>query len=483
MKLVVISLGLGPEEMTQGAVAKLSGAKHICLRTDQNASASWLQSHAIPFESMDDVYVESGDFDALQDAVADRLLERLQMHREVVYAVADAASDATVARLREKLPNETALEILPGVGLAGRAIAGALEASTQADFSRCTQLPAVDLPRAHWPLEAPLVVLELASPLVAGEVKLRLLDAYAPTHEVIFQVGIGAERVCKRFPLAELDRQEAYDHTASLVVPALPLEQRTRYDAGDLARIMQRLRGPGGCPWDREQTHQTLRPYLLEEAYEAADAIQGGDEAKMADELGDVLLQVVFHAEIGRQHGTFTLTDITSAICRKMIDRHAHIFGDVVCETATDVLKSWDSIKRKERGLRTTAEAMRDVPTSLPALMRAGKVQDKARKVGFDWDDAGQALEKVREETGELAQELAAGDRTAEEGGDLLFAVVNVLRLLKIDPELALHDATEKFLSRFSAMEQQILSENKQMQGMTLQELDVYWEKVKINHA
>lgn len=483
MKLTVVSLGLSPEEMTLGTVSALEQAKWICLRTGQHPAAGWLTERSIAFESLDEAYLQSEDFDALQDAITKRLQERLHAHLEVVYAVADAGSDATVALLREKLPQDMELRVLPGVGLAARAIAGATETLAQADLSWCTQIPAVDLPRAHWPLEAPLVVLEVASPLLAGEVKLRLLEAYTPDARVLYQKGFGKERRTAVIALEEIDRQQDFDHTVTLIVPSVPLEQRRRFDTGDLARIMQILRGPGGCPWDREQTHQTLRPYLLEEAYEAADAIQGGDEAKMADELGDVLLQVVFHAEIGREQGTFTLMDITSAICRKMIDRHAHIFGDVVCETAEDVLVSWDSIKRRERGQQTTAETMRDIPTSLPALMRAGKVQDKARKVGFDWDDAGQALEKVREETGELALELTTGGRTAEEGGDLLFAVVNVLRLLKIDPELALHDATEKFLARFSAMEQRILSENKQLQGMTLQEMDVYWEKVKAENT
>ena len=242
---------------------------------------------------------------------------------------------------------------------------------------------------------------------------------------------------------------------------------------------MALLRGENGCPWDREQTHQSLRKYLLEEAYEAAGAIDEEDPDHLADELGDVLLQVVFHASVGESHGEFSIGDVTTAICRKMIYRHAHIFGTDQCATAKEVADNWEKLKKAEKGLHTQGEVLADVSRSLPALTRAHKVQKKAANVGFDWDAPLEALPKVHEEAEEVRAELEAGHDPAEELGDLLFSCVNVTRLCGLEAERLLELATEKFIRRFSAMENLIKCDGKSLEGLTLSEMDVYWNQVK----
>ncbi|MEG1472381.1 MAG: nucleoside triphosphate pyrophosphohydrolase, partial [Clostridia bacterium] len=258
-------------------------------------------------------------------------------------------------------------------------------------------------------------------------------------------------------------------------VPAVPLEKRTRFDMDDLVHVMKRLRAPDGCPWDKEQTHESLLTHLLEESYEYVQAVRDGDFDHMYDELGDVLLQVVFHAEIARQHGNFDLADVTTAICQKMIERHTHIFGTAKADTAADVLTNWEAIKRKQRGITSNAQAMDDVSTGLSALMRASKVQHKAAKVGFDFASPADALQKVYEEAEEVAQNLHAGENPEEELGDLLFSVVNVCRLCDKNPDISLFSATNKFIERFRFMENEIKKSGKCIEDLTLSEMDVYW--------
>ncbi|MBE7025193.1 MAG: nucleoside triphosphate pyrophosphohydrolase [Ruminococcaceae bacterium] len=254
-----------------------------------------------------------------------------------------------------------------------------------------------------------------------------------------------------------------------------------RYSFQDLIDIIARLRGEGGCPWDAEQTHQSIKKNMIEEAYEATEAIDSGIGAKMADELGDLLLQIVFHAQIGTEVGEFTIEDVTTAVCEKMIRRHPHVFADVVVADSDEVLVNWEEIKKQENGQRTTTESMATVSRYLPALMRASKVQGKAAKVGFDWNTPMEALEKVREEADELSVALSDKSNITEEIGDLLFAAVNTARLAGVDAEEALTAATEKFIRRFSFVESAAKENGKALQEMTLQEMDLLWEESKTN--
>lgn len=253
-----------------------------------------------------------------------------------------------------------------------------------------------------------------------------------------------------------------------------------KYSLGDLVDIIKRLRGEGGCPWDRVQTHESLRESMLEEAYEAVDAIERKDMENLKEELGDVLMQVVFHAEIEEEAGQFTIEDVIQGICKKMVYRHPHVFGDKEANTADEVLMNWEALKKEEKQITTQSEAMKQIPMALPALTRAQKVQKKAASVSFDFYETGGAMEKVKEEIEELTEAVEQGLGTEEEEfGDILFAMVNISRFLKINPEFALTKATKKFINRFEYVENSALSEGKKLSEMTLKEMDLLWDEAK----
>lgn len=254
-----------------------------------------------------------------------------------------------------------------------------------------------------------------------------------------------------------------------------------RYSFKDLLDIMTRLRAPDGCPWDREQDHKSLKRYLIEESYEVLEAIDEENPDKLKDELGDLLLQVVFHAQIAKEAGTFDMDDVIDGVCKKMISRHRHVFGDEEAQNSDDVMKIWEEVKKSEKGHKTQTQVLKDVPSNLPALMRSFKVQQKAAQVGFDWDNTEDAFKKILEETNELSQAYKQGDPAyiEEEIGDLLFAVVNVARFLKVQPELALTATVNKFIRRFEYVETKAREQGKNLNEMTLNEMDALWDEAK----
>ena len=251
------------------------------------------------------------------------------------------------------------------------------------------------------------------------------------------------------------------------------------YSLEDLRKIVAMLRAPEGCPWDREQTHESIRRNFLEEAYEACEAIDKGDPSLLCEELGDVLLQIVFHAQMEAEQGRFTLDDVANAICQKLIYRHPHVFGDRSAHTSAEALSNWDELKRLEKQQETIAEAMESVAKSLPATWRAEKIQAKAKKVGFDWPDATGALSKVDEELAELKAAIQSGIGLEEELGDLLFAVVNTARLLDLDPEEALHKSSDKFTRRFAYLEQAAAEQGQALPDMSLAEMEALYQAGK----
>lgn len=253
-------------------------------------------------------------------------------------------------------------------------------------------------------------------------------------------------------------------------------------DVSSLAGIVRRLRGPDGCPWDREQTHATLRPCLIEECYEVVEAIERADDGNLREELGDLLLQVVMHSEMAKERGAFTFDDVIGEICEKLVRRHPHVFAQSEVSDSAGVLRQWEQIKRAEKG--SSVSVLSDLPKALPALVRAQKVQKKAARVGFDWESATAVFEKLREEISEVEEELGSGtlcrDRVEDEVGDLLFAVVNLARHLQVDSEVALTRATGKFVGRFQSMEQSISKQGRQPDDLSAPEWDAEWEAAKL---
>lgn len=257
---------------------------------------------------------------------------------------------------------------------------------------------------------------------------------------------------------------------------------KSEYDFNDLVEIVKVLRAPDGCPWDREQTHKSIRANFIEETYEAIEAIDTEDLELLKEELGDVLLQVAMHAEMESEQGTFDIYDIIDGICKKLVVRHPHVFGDLSASNTDEALSNWDAVKMKTKSQKTQTEAILSVSKALPSLMRSAKIQGKAAKVGFDWDSVDGALDKLYEECDELKAAIKSGDKAnqREELGDVLFSAVNVSRFLDIDSEHALYDACDKFTDRFSKVEALAKERGIDMKTASLSELDSLWDEVKI---
>ncbi len=248
----------------------------------------------------------------------------------------------------------------------------------------------------------------------------------------------------------------------------------------EFVELMKKLRAPGGCPWDREQTHESIKTNLLEEAYEAYDAIEEGDDLKTADELGDLLMQIVLHAIIAEEEGKYDLDTVAGGVYEKMVRRHPHVFGENVLDKSSEVLVKWEEIKSEEKGYKSYADDLYDVVRALPELKRAQKIQKRAAKAGFDWEDSSGVMEKIQEELSELSEAIGNGTNKKEEIGDLLFTVVNLARKEGIDAEEALSDANRKFTERFDKMEK-LYNGEKDFAKVPMEEKNVLWEKAKQN--
>ena len=311
-------------------------------------------------------------------------------------------------------------------------------------------------------------IVEVSDKKQCSAVKDKIISCYGRDKSVVFSFD-GKEGEVKADDLVEFDQV--------LLTAEKELKERKRFDLGDLEEIMKRLRADDGCEWDKIQTHDSIRINLIEEAYELLEALDDKDRDMMIEECGDVLLQAVFHTQIAEDEEDFTWGDMLTAICRKLLDRHTHIFGENHADTPEEALMYWAEAKKKEKKYTSNTDAMSRVPKNFPALLYAEKVQKIAKKCGFDWDTVDGAVEKVKEELDELL--TAKPEDRHEEAGDLLFAVCNVLRFFKVDNEMALHDASRKFVRRFQVVEELATRDGKSMSDYTLAELDEFWNEAK----
>ena len=272
--------------------------------------------------------------------------------------------------------------------------------------------------------------------------------------------------------------QEDIDYLTSVYIPK---DLNNKKDINDLINLIEVLRGDEGCPWDREQTHESIKNAIVEESYEVKDAIENEDDNALIEELGDVLLHVIFHSSIGKEDGYFDFNDVVEGIYNKMINRHPHIFKNQEICNSEEVVQNWDEIKKEEKGFETVTDELNAVAKALPALIRAHKIQNKAKKVGFDWDNVEDAAKKVVEELNEVLDAYNTENKgnITEEVGDLLFSCVNVARFLNIDEEEALNNTTDKFIRRFSYIEEQANKLGKNLKEMSLEEMDKLWNDAK----
>ena len=458
--ITAVGVGLEANQLTLAAAEILKSGAKVILHTGRIGCADWLAERNVPFETLDFLYEECEDFDEHASRAAEHVLSAAR-GGDVVYAVYDVR-DRSVQKLAER---EKKLRVLAGPPVEG-ALMGYLDGAAP-------MLEASDWERFRVsPMESALVR-ELDSRELASEVKLRLMECYPDETRCFLLNGDGS---ISRIPLYDLDRMKAYDHRSCLLFPAQrDLMKLERFGFDELVEVMRILQGPGGCPWDRAQTHESLRPFMLEETYEAIDAINAGDTDHLYDELGDILMQVVMHAELGRQHGEFEIGDALTAICRKMIDRHTHIFGSDRADDPDQVLDLWSRNKMRERGQHTHTEVLREVSRSLPALLRGCKLADKAARAGVGAADAG-AL--AGEAAAQIVEVCGAEDREAALG-DALFLVCALARKLGVDPEIALNEAGDRFVDRFAALEKAC-----QEAGITLpagdENAQKYWNRVKL---
>ena len=476
--ITIVPIGLGqPETLTAQCEKALRNAARLFLRTGRHPLSAWLDSMNIPYQTMDAIYDASENFEEAYAQMASILWEQARQ-KAVVYAVPDSLQDASVAMLYATQPSDDSRILqLPGVSVTGIILSAGRSLLQQQDLRL---ISAANLTQNEFEPGLPLLVTEIDNAQLAGDLKICLSEYLEDEATVyLFQSDKDQRHLGFRaLPLYELDRLKKYDHLTAMLWPGAGLLERSRYTARDLVRVMDSLLAPGGCPWDRDQSHASLRPYLVEEAWEAVNAIDEEDYDHLADELGDVLLQIVFHAAIGKRFDEFTLTDVTTHICEKMIQRHPHVFGHATAGSAGEVADSWETIKRRETGSRTVGESLEDVSVGLPALKYAIKLQKKAMQLpGFRREP-----KRIAVDIQDCAAQLILPDGKLNEKalGLLLLRSTELSHRCQADAEILLHETADLYKQSFQQYERQLLAEGKPPEDMNAEELYAR-QKLQIN--
>lgn len=485
-KITIAGLGPGAKEhLTLGVVEGLKKHEYIYLRTDKHPTVEYLQKEKISYKTFDYAYDQMESFQEVYQHICHKLLEEAT-NKDILYLVPGHpyVAEATVDLLIKEGPKGNInIEVIPAMSF----IDVMLPLIGLDPVNGFKLIDAQQLDKQEPDPEVANIITQMYDQYMASEVKLKLMEYYDPEEEVVVVRAASLpqmERV-EKLPLYQLDRIEWIDYLTSLYIPRIDSIQKKYYNMNNLIAIMERLRNKDGCPWDIKQTHDSLKPYLIEEAYEVLEAIDLEDDVLLEEELGDLLLQVVFHSQIAKERDIFSIKDVIRGICEKLVYRHPHVFMDLKVDDYEGALNSWEERKRQEKQIDSNTEAMASVPKQLPALMRADKIQKKAAKVGFDWDNPKDVINKVHEELQELleAQEKGNPSEVKEEGGDLLFAVVNLLRFYDVEPEDALKSTIEKFVKRFSYIEEKAKIMGQELENMNLQQMDILWEESKKNNT
>ncbi|WP_040953046.1 nucleoside triphosphate pyrophosphohydrolase [Gorillibacterium massiliense] len=513
-RITVIGLGTGDEnQLTLGIWKRIQSARRLFLRTEEHPVVQYLKDHEIAYESFDSIYVQKDDFESVYRTIVDRLLSEAeaqamqiqsqsettppsapapiqpQAASEIVYAVPGhpMVAERTTQLLREECATRgIELAIMGGESFLDQAFLrfgfDPVEGFQLLDAAELQ--PSLLNPRLH------TVIGQVYDVFSASDAKLALMDAYPDDYPVVVghALGVVGEEQIIEVPLYELDRVEGYGNLSLIWVPRSDRDDVLNRTFHRLHEIVGILRSPEGCPWDREQTHASLRQNLIEETYEVLETLDDDDPDHMREELGDLLLQIMLHSQMEEETGAFTVFDVINELNEKLIRRHPHVFGERSAQDADEALANWQAIKQEEKAKRgeepAAASALDGVPRDLPGLLKAYKLQKKAAKVGFDWDHIEDVLAKIEEELQEVREAIGdpspnAADMRQDELGDLLFACVNLARFLKVDPEEALSGTNRKFVSRFRYIEEQVRKSGQKMEETSLEQMESYWQEAK----
>ncbi len=482
-KIYIIGLGPGNiDALTLGAVERIHSGDVNYLRTEEHPTIEYFKNKNISYESYDYLYNSEDDFASVYEKIAKDLISKASEDGIINYFVPGnpMVGEKTVEIL---ISSDIEYEIISGMSfieplieLVGKDPINGLKIVDGFNFDYLT----VDI-------NSDMIITQVADQKILSEIKLTLSEVYGDEYIVylIHSAGVKGHEKKHELPIYKLDRNQEIGSLTSLYVPKIEEKEKNIFDFIDLLGIMGILRSKDGCSWDIEQTHESIRQNIIEEAYEVVDAIDRGDIDGLIEELGDLLLQVLFHCQIGFEDGEFNIYDITSILANKLIYRHPHVFQEKNLAKADEIRYNWNKLKYAKRKISKTSDKFKDLPR-LPSLMMSYKIQERAAEVGFDWDDIDGPMDKIKEEHGELLEAIGdyqVGDkRIEEEIGDLIFAIVNLTRYLDIDPELALNTTIKKFINRFEYMETKAEEKGKSLEDMSLDEMDILWNQAKTHN-
>ena len=464
MSITLIGLGIREGDLTLSAKKALGGAEQIIARTAQTDSFKNLSGYTV--QTLDEVFKCSRNFDTLNKNLAKRVIDAGKAG-DVCYCVDGSVSEDEACKIILK---KTGAVVFEGVSRISH-----VKNLAKLSASNVTALSSYDVRNLKSCRAA--VVYDIDDEYAASETKIVLSDLFGEESECAFVSGDSV----KKIKIYEIDRQKVYNLGCAVAVEEREFLKKDRYDYADLVHLVELLRAPGGCPWDRAQTNASIKGNVVEEAYELADAIEREDDDGILEETGDILLQAAFHSVLKDEQGVFNATDALTANVKKLIFRHSHIFGGDSASSESEALGVWDKNKLKEKGMSTYGESLLAVPKNFPACMRAQKLGKRAAKSGMDFLSPVSASEKMWEEVKELVEAMQADDKAAvfDEAGDVLFAAVNTCRLAGVDCEEALRAACDKFTKRFVECEKLVLADGKKMSDLDGLELDFYWVKAK----
>jgi len=475
-KIEVIGLGAGDlNQLPLGIYKTLKKADRIMARTTDHPVIASLQEEGVHFESYDEMYQEEEQFIDVYERIVDDLLKKAE-DESLIYAVPGhpMLAEKTVQLLLEQ--KKVGVSVI-----GGQSYLDDLFTSLKIDPIEGFQfVDGTDFRRDELNYRGHLIFCQVYDRFVASEVKLALLEDLPFDYEVTIIEAAGSEsEVIRTVPLEELDHQLEISNLTSVYVPPAS-KDILNHTFPRLKEVIECLRGPNGCDWDKAQTHESLKEFLLEEAYELIDAIDDQDDEGMVEELGDVLLQVMLHSQIGADEGYFSVDDVIESITKKMIHRHPHVFSNTSVRSIEEINKNWEKLKKEEKG-HERESVLDGIPKQLPSLHKAFKLQKKAAKVGFDWDRSEDIWEKLTEEVEEVKEAIQTENKSEiiKEFGDILFVIANLTRFYNVNPELALEMTNKKFVSRFSYIEKKLKEAGKDINQATLEDMNYYWDEAK----